>query len=132
MHVDAEAPLVACCASNSAESAGECRRMLQRKQFMMRTPPRARLSLRRPLQEPRPLHVRPSGKLESCMLLRGGAGAKVLSPKRSLLGKQLDFIASRFDPAFARQLRRAHRPRARAVRPRRPRRPQRSRPTRIE
>ena len=47
------------------------------------------------------LHVRPSGKLTSCMLsLRGGAGAKVLSPKRSLLGKIMDFIASFFDPAF--------------------------------
>ena len=46
------------------------------------------------------LHVRPS-KLTSCMLsLRGGAGAKVLSPKRSLLGKIMDFIASFFDPAF--------------------------------
>ena len=32
--------------------------------------------------------------------LRGGAGAKVLSPKRSLLGKIMDFIASFFDPAF--------------------------------
>ena len=48
------------------------------------------------------LHVRPSrSKLTSCMLsLRGGAGAKVLSPKRSLLGKIMDFIASFFDPAF--------------------------------
>jgi thioredoxin len=32
--------------------------------------------------------------------LRGGAGAKVLSPKRSMIGKIMAFIASFFDPAF--------------------------------
>ena len=47
------------------------------------------------------LHVRPSrSKLAYALELRGGAGAKVLSPKRSLLGKIMDFIASFFDPAF--------------------------------
>lgn len=47
------------------------------------------------------LHVRPSRSKLACALeLRGGAGAKVLSPKRSLLGKIMDFIASFFDPAF--------------------------------
>ena len=56
------------------------------------------------------LHVRPSRSKLACagagetalraLELRGGAGAKVLSPKRSLLGKIMDFIASFFDPAF--------------------------------
>jgi len=48
------------------------------------------------------LHVRPgsSSKLTFMLSLRGGAGAKVLSPKRSMIGKIMAFIASFFDPAF--------------------------------
>lgn len=45
------------------------------------------------------LHVRPS-RATACLALRGGAGAKVLSPKRSMIGKIMAFIASFFDPAF--------------------------------
>lgn len=45
------------------------------------------------------LHVRPS-RATACLAVRGGAGAKVLSPKRSMIGKIMAFIASFFDPAF--------------------------------